>query len=64
VVYILGVGDFVRHDPDDNVLLDTRNHPLTRRGVRGVGRRLDSTLFRECRSQQVRNITVELKHPS
>jgi hypothetical protein len=35
VLYILGVSDFVRRDPEGNVVLDTesqrRTHPLARR---------------------------------
>jgi hypothetical protein len=63
VLYILGVSDFVRRDPEGNVLLDTRlssSHdpvgssvwgaPLTPHSLENVGDR------------ELRNITVELKH--
>lgn len=62
VLYILGVSDFVRRDPDGAVLLDTRgsshppvgssvwNEPLTPHSLENVG------------ELELRNITVELKH--
>ncbi len=63
VLYILGVSDFVRRDPDGNVLVDTREsassapvgssvwgEPLTPHSLENVG------------DQELRNITIELKH--
>ena len=65
VLYILGVSDFVRRDPEGNVLLDTRDsssqappgsavwgEPLTPHTLENVG------------DHELRNITVELKHPA
>jgi quercetin dioxygenase-like cupin family protein len=61
-LYILGVSDFVRRDPDGTVLLDTRgssqpppgssvwNEPLAPHTLENVG------------AHELRNITVELKH--
>jgi hypothetical protein len=65
VLYILGVSDFVRRDPDGNVLLDTRTSstrdpvgaavwggPLTPHTLENVG------------AHEMRNITIELKQPT
>lgn len=63
ILYILGVADFVRRDPDGHVLFDSRTsssqpglgtsvwgEPLTPHSLENVG------------SHELRNITVELKH--
>jgi hypothetical protein len=63
VLYILGVSDFVRRDPEGHIVLDTRQssshdpagsvvwgEPLTPHTLENVG------------EHEMRNITVELKH--
>jgi hypothetical protein len=63
VLYVLGVSDFVRRDPEGTVLLDTRESashaPL---GSAVWGDALTPHSLENVGSQQLRNITVELKH--
>jgi hypothetical protein len=39
VLYILGWSDFIRYDPDGNVLVDSRTCPCSPRWARRCGRR-------------------------
>ena len=64
VLYILGVSDFVRRDPDGNVILDTRgssSHAPTGSAVWGEA--LTPHTLENVGDHELRNITVELKHP-
>jgi hypothetical protein len=64
VLYILGVSDFVRRDPDGNVVLDTRDAsspaPI---GTAVWGEALTPHTLENVGDHVLRNITVELKHP-
>ena len=63
VLYILGVSDFVRRDPDGNVLVDTRSsgsHPAI--GSSMWGEPLTPHSLENVGDGELRNITVELKH--
>jgi hypothetical protein len=63
ILYILGVSDFVRRDPDGNVLFDTRSSasqpPL---GSSVWGDALSPHSLENVGDHELRNITVELKH--
>jgi len=64
VLYILGVSDFVRRDPDGNVLLDTRGTAAhTPPGSSVWGGALTPHSLENVGDGELRNITVELKHP-
>ncbi len=63
ILYILGVSDFVRRDPDRNVILDTRrstSHAPVGSAVWGDA--LTPHTLENVGEQVLRNITVELKH--
>jgi len=63
VLYILGVSDFVRRDPEGKVLLDTRgssSHAPTGSAVWGDA--LIPHTLQNVGEHQLRNITIELKH--
>jgi hypothetical protein len=63
VLYILGESDFVRRDPDGEVLVDTRvaagQSPV---GVAVWGEALAPHTLENVGGHELRNITVELKH--
>jgi len=65
VLYILGVSDFVRRDPDGKVVLDTRNSsshaPV---GSAVWGEAITPHTLENVGEQELRNITIELKHRS
>jgi quercetin dioxygenase-like cupin family protein len=64
VLYILGVSDFVRRDPDGNVILDTRDSAAQAPPGSAVwGEALTPHTLENVGSHELRNITVELKHP-
>jgi hypothetical protein len=63
VLYILGVSDFVRRDPEGDVVLDTRTSP----GQAPVGSVvwgdvLTPHTLENVGQHELRNITIELKH--
>jgi hypothetical protein len=63
ILYILGVSDFVRRDPNGNVLLDTREssaHAPVGSAVWGDA--LTPHSLENVGHQRLRNITVELKY--
>ncbi len=63
VLYLLGVSEFVRRDPDGNVILDTRGsrtHASTGSAVWGEA--LTPHTLENVGTFELRNITVELKH--
>jgi hypothetical protein len=64
VLYILGVSDFVRRDPEGNVLFDTRASaaPQAPAGSAVWGAPLTPHTLDNVGGQELRNITVELKH--
>jgi hypothetical protein len=63
VLYILGVSEFVRRDPEGNVLLDTRASPSHAPAGSAVwGDVLTPHTLQNVGDHQLRNITVELKH--
>jgi hypothetical protein len=64
VLYILGVSDFVRRDPDGHVLLDTRGSAHAPTGSAVWGEALTPHTLENVGEHQLRNITVELKHLS
>jgi hypothetical protein len=61
VLYILGVSDFVRRDPDGNVLLDTRGTPQAPPGSCVWGAPLNPHSLENVGATELRNITFELK---
>jgi hypothetical protein len=61
VLYILGVSDFVRRDPDGNVLLDTRGTPQAPAGSCVWGAALTPHSLENVGGAELRNITFELK---
>ncbi len=63
VLYILGVSDFVRRDPDGNVLLDTRESTSHAPAGSSVwGDPLIPHTLENVGNEELRNITFELKH--
>jgi hypothetical protein len=63
ILYILGVSDFVRRDPEGTVLLDTRESSSPAPAGSAVwGEVLTPHTLENVGHQQLRNITVELKH--
>jgi quercetin dioxygenase-like cupin family protein len=65
VLYILSVSDFVRRDPDGNVLLDTRDAPPQAPPGSAVwGQPLTPHTLENVGDQELRNITIELKPQS
>jgi hypothetical protein len=62
VLYILGVSDFVRRDPDGDVILDTRGSSHAPPGSAVWGEALTPHTLHNVGDHQLRNITVELKH--
>ena len=63
VLYIVGVSDFVRRDPEGDVVLDTRNatdHAPAGSAVWGDV--LTPHTLENVGAHQLRNITIELKH--
>jgi hypothetical protein len=62
VLYILGVSDFVRRDPDGNVVLDTRSSPAHASAGSAVwGNVLTPHTLENVGEHQLRNVTIELK---
>ena len=61
VLYILSVSDFVRRDPEDNVLLDTRGTAQAPAGSSVWGGPLPPHSLENVGDVEMRNITVELK---
>jgi hypothetical protein len=61
VLYILGVSDFVRRDPDGNVLVDTRGTPQSPPGSCVWGAPLTPHSLENVGQVEMRNITFELK---
>ena len=61
VLYILGVSDFVRRDPDGTVLLDTRGRPHPSIGSSVWNGPLTPHSLENVGTAELRNITVELK---
>ena len=63
VLYIIGSSDFVRRDPDGNVLVDTRasgtSPPVV--GSASWGAPLAPHTFENVGSQEFRTLTVEMK---
>jgi mannose-6-phosphate isomerase-like protein (cupin superfamily) len=65
VLYILGVSDFVRRDPEGNILLDTREAPSHAPVGSSVwGDALTPHTLENVGHEVLRNITVELKNLS
>jgi hypothetical protein len=63
ILYILGVSDFVRRDPDGVVLLDTRTSPSHAPVGSAVwGDALTPHSLENVGQSDLHNITVELKH--
>ena len=63
VLYILGVSDFVRRDPDGKVVLDTRESPSHAPAGSAVwGKVVTAHTVENVGEHELRNITVELKH--
>jgi hypothetical protein len=63
VLYVLGVSDFVRRDPDGTVLADTRTAgPKAPAGSAVWGHALPPHSLENVGQSELRNITVELKH--
>jgi hypothetical protein len=62
VLYILGVSDFVRRDPEGNVVLDTRGSSHAPTGSAVWGDVLTPHTLENVGPDELRNITVELKH--
>jgi len=63
VLYILGVSDFVRRDPDGAVVLDTRTEASQAPAGSAVwGNVLTPHTLENVGEHELRNITVELKH--
>ncbi len=63
VLYILGVSDFVRRDPEGNILLDTRGAPSHAPVGSSVwGDALTPHTLENVGQEVLRNITVELKN--
>jgi hypothetical protein len=62
VLYILGVSDFIRRDPEGNVLLDTRGSAQSPAGTSVWGDPLTPHSLENVGDEVLRNITVELKH--
>jgi hypothetical protein len=63
VLYILSVSDFVRRDPNDNVVLDTRGSVSHAPAGSAVwGDVLTPHTLQNVGAHELRNITVELKH--
>ena len=62
-LYIIGSSDFVRRDPDGNVLVDTRasgtSPPVV--GSASWGAPLAPQTFENVGSQEFRTLTVEMK---
>ncbi|HEY6426881.1 MAG TPA: hypothetical protein VIX84_06580 [Acidimicrobiales bacterium] len=61
VLYILGVSDFVRRDPEGNVLLDTRGTTQAAPGSCVWGAPLTPHTLENVGTHDMRNITFELK---
>ena len=61
VLYILGASDFVRRDPDGNVLVDTRGTPQAPPGSCVWGAPLTRHSLENVGPVEMRNITFELK---
>jgi hypothetical protein len=62
VLYVLGSSDFVRCDPDGNVLADTRaskTRPIA--GNSGLGHAPHAATFQNVGSEEFRTLTVEMK---
>jgi hypothetical protein len=65
VLYILGTSDFVRCDPDGNVLADTRASKTTPiAGTAVWGMPLTPHTFQNVGSEEFRTLTVEMKGES
>jgi quercetin dioxygenase-like cupin family protein len=64
VLYILGVSDFVRRDPEGNVLLDTRGTEQAPPGSVVWGGALTPHSLENVGQAELRNITFELKSES
>jgi hypothetical protein len=64
VLYILGVSDFLRRDPEGNVVLDTRGSAHAPAGSAVWGDVLTPHTPENVGAQELRNIAVELKHLS
>src|SRR3954447_20408137 len=65
VLYILGVSDFVRRDPEGNVLLDTRDGSAQAPAGSAVwGDPLMPHTLENVGDHELRNITVEFKRPA
>jgi quercetin dioxygenase-like cupin family protein len=58
VLYILGTSDFVRRDPDGNVLVDTRGTPQAPPGSSVWGNPLTPHSLHNVGTTELRNITV------
>jgi hypothetical protein len=61
VLYILGVSDFVRRDPDGKVVLDTRGTPQAPPGSCVWGAPLTPHSLENVGRTEMRNVTFELK---
>jgi hypothetical protein len=63
ILYILSTSDFVRRNPEGDVLLDTREtHDRTPVGSSVWGEALPPHSLENVGTHEMRNITVELKH--
>ena len=63
VLYVLGSSDFIRRDPDGNVLADTRvsnTRPIAGTAVWGMP--LSPHTFQNVGSEEFRTLTVEMKN--
>ncbi len=64
VLYIIGTSDFVRRDPEGNVLADTRDSNATPVvGTAVWGAPLTPHSFENVGEQEFRTLTVEMKDP-
>jgi hypothetical protein len=62
VLYILGSSDFVRRDPDGNVLADTKaSHSAPVAGAAVWGAPLTPHTFENVGTEEFRTLTVEMK---
>jgi len=63
VLYVISMSDFIRRDPDGAVLVDTRGTEQAPPGSVVWGSSLPPHSLENVGNDELRNITVELKHP-